>query len=118
VSSYIRLSYFHLFQQCFIHIDIFYPFFIHFSSNLPTLYNVEKIVWPTVYAVFCVVVGSFEHPMFSNECRLLECCILCQILKVEFGVECTVMIFEVFFPCSLTITHIVVGNLAPLYKLW
>jgi hypothetical protein len=30
------------------------------------------------------------------------------------------VIFEVFFPCSLTgtITHIVVGNLAPLYKLW
>jgi hypothetical protein len=29
--------------------------FIHFSSNLPTLYNVEKIVQPTVYAVFSVV---------------------------------------------------------------
>jgi hypothetical protein len=30
------------------------------------------------------------------------------------------VIFEVFFPCSLTgtITHIVVGNLVPLYKLW
>jgi hypothetical protein len=38
----------------FIHIDIF-SFFIPFSSNLPTLYNVEKIVWPTVYAVFSVV---------------------------------------------------------------
>jgi hypothetical protein len=28
----------------FIHVDEFYPFFIHCSSNLPTLYNVEKIV--------------------------------------------------------------------------
>jgi hypothetical protein len=54
VGLYIRLSYFHPFQQFFIHIDKFYPFFIHYSSNLPTLNNVEKIVWPTVYAVLGV----------------------------------------------------------------
>jgi hypothetical protein len=30
--------------------------FIHSSFNLPTLYNVEKIVWPTVYVVFSVLV--------------------------------------------------------------
>jgi hypothetical protein len=54
VGSYIHLSHFHLFQPFFIHIDIFFPFSINFSSNLHTLYNVEKIVWPTVYAVFGV----------------------------------------------------------------
>jgi hypothetical protein len=58
VGSYICLSYFHPFQQFFIHNDKFCPFFIPFSSNLPTLYNVEKIVWPTIYAVFCVVPSS------------------------------------------------------------
>jgi hypothetical protein len=57
MGLYIRLSYFHPFQQFFIHIDKFYPFFIHCSSNLPTLNNVEKIVWPTVYAVLGVVVS-------------------------------------------------------------
>jgi hypothetical protein len=55
VGSYIHPSYFHPFQQFFIHMDKLYSFFIHCSSNLPTLYNVEKIVWPTVYAVFSVV---------------------------------------------------------------
>jgi hypothetical protein len=56
VGLYIRLSYFHPFQQFFIHFDKFYPFFIHYSSKLPTLNNVEKIVWPTVYAILGVVV--------------------------------------------------------------
>jgi hypothetical protein len=55
VGLYIRLSYFHPFQQFFIHIDKFYPFFIHYSSNLPTLNNVEKIEWPTVYAILGVL---------------------------------------------------------------
>jgi hypothetical protein len=31
---------------------------IQFSSNLPTLYNVEKIVWPTVYAIFSVLLRN------------------------------------------------------------
>jgi hypothetical protein len=61
VGLYIRLSYFHPFQQFFIHIDIFYPFFIHYSSNLPTLNNVEKIVWPTVYVVLGVVVIGIKY---------------------------------------------------------
>jgi hypothetical protein len=55
MGLYIRLSYFHPFQQSFIHFDKFHSFFIHYSSKLPTLNNVEKIVWPTVYAVFGVV---------------------------------------------------------------
>jgi hypothetical protein len=60
----IRLSYFHPFQQFFIHFDKFYPFFIHYSSNLPILNNVEKIVWPTIYAVLGVVIAraSFWTP--------------------------------------------------------
>jgi hypothetical protein len=37
MGSYICLSYFHPFQHIFIHIDKFYPFFIHCSSDLPTL---------------------------------------------------------------------------------
>jgi hypothetical protein len=56
VDSYIRQSYFHPFQQFFIHIDKFYPFFIHCSSNLPILNNFKKIVWLTIYAVFNVVI--------------------------------------------------------------
>jgi hypothetical protein len=60
MGLYIRLSYFHPFQQFFIHIDKFYPFFIHSSSNLPILNNVEKIVWPTVYAVLGVASSSSE----------------------------------------------------------
>jgi hypothetical protein len=55
MGLYIHLSYFHPFQQFFIYIDKFYPFFIHYSSNLLTLNNVEKIVWPTVYAILGVV---------------------------------------------------------------
>jgi hypothetical protein len=60
MGLYIRLSYFHPFQQFFIQIDNFYPFFIHCSSNLPTLYNVKEIVWPTVYAVFSVTFGKIS----------------------------------------------------------
>jgi hypothetical protein len=55
VGSYIHLTLFHPFQQVFIYIDNFFPFLINLSSNLSTLYNVEKIVWPTVYAVFSIV---------------------------------------------------------------
>jgi hypothetical protein len=64
VGLYIRLSYFHPFQQFFIHIDKFYPFFIHYSSNLPTLNNVKKIVWPTVYAVLGVVKSRCDEGDF------------------------------------------------------
>jgi hypothetical protein len=62
VGLYIRQSYFHPFQRFFIHIDEFYPFFIHYSSNLPILNNVEKIVWPTVY----VVLGVLENGGRNN----------------------------------------------------
>jgi hypothetical protein len=59
VGSYIRLLYFYPFQYFFIHIDKFYLFSIHFSSNLLILYNVKKIVWPTEYDVFSVVNKGF-----------------------------------------------------------
>jgi hypothetical protein len=68
MGSYICLSYFHPFQMFFIHIDKFYLFLILFSSNLPTLYNVKKIVWPIVYAVFSVV----SQCTFSIE---VACCL-------------------------------------------
>jgi hypothetical protein len=55
VGSYIHLTFFHPFQQVFIHIDNYFLFFINLSSNLSTLYNVKKIVWPIIYAVFNVV---------------------------------------------------------------
>jgi hypothetical protein len=72
VGLYIHLSYFHPFQQFFIHVDKFYPFFIHYSSNFPTLNNVEKIVWPTVYAVLGVVPNLFPTVVPSSCSTLLR----------------------------------------------
>jgi hypothetical protein len=68
-------------QYCgFIHSSIifssisinFHPYwqilsiFIYCSSNLPILYNVEEIVWPTVYTVFSVV--HTKQMWLRNEC--------------------------------------------------
>jgi hypothetical protein len=67
MGLYIRLSYFHPFQQFFIHIDKFYLLFSHYSSKLPTLNNVEKIIWPTVYAVLGVVVHVYVILSFTSK---------------------------------------------------
>jgi hypothetical protein len=73
VDLYIHLSYFHPFQQFFIQIDKFHPFFIHYSSNLPTLYNVEEIVWPTVYVVFIVVTKAIYALWLEEKSQPVQC---------------------------------------------
>jgi hypothetical protein len=72
VGSYIRLSYFHPFQQFFIHSDKFYPFFIHYSSNLPILYNVEKIVWSTLNVVFRVAIVATPITVLLSNLELVD----------------------------------------------
>jgi hypothetical protein len=64
----------------------------------------------------CNNVASFRRFFFSVVPYVL---LFGNSQRVDY-VKSTAVFFEVFFPCSLTgtITHIVVGNLAPLHILW